>query len=72
MSKLANLSAKKVIKALERLGYSAVRIKGSHVILKRENSPPLIIPRHKEVAPHLIKSQLKRAGISVEEFLKNL
>jgi len=72
MSELTNLSAKEVIKTLERLGYKKVRMKGSHVILKKEYSPTLVIPYHKEISEHLLKTQLKRAGISVEKFLSNL
>ena len=70
--KLTNITARKAIKAFERLGYEVARVKGSHYILKRAGFPALVIPFHKEVSPHLLKSQLKRAGIGVNEFLDNL
>jgi hypothetical protein len=34
--------------------------------------PPLSIPNHKELAPGLLRAQIKQAGLSVEEFLKLL
>ena len=70
--KLTNIPAKKVIKVFERLGYEVARVKGSHHILKRAGFPTLVIPLHKEVAPYLLKSQLKRARISIADFLENL
>lgn len=33
---------------------------------------PLSIPNHKEVAPGLLRAQIKRAGITVEEFVRLL
>jgi len=48
------------------------RQEGSHMILynERPGLPILVIPDHKEVAPALLRTQIKRAGLSVEEFLK--
>lgn len=37
---------------------------------KLANAPPLSIPLHKEVAPFLLRSQVKKAGISLEDFIK--
>ena len=45
-------------------------ISGDHAILQKSNAPTLSIPLHKEVAPFLLKSQIKRAEISIENFLK--
>ncbi|OGE09095.1 hypothetical protein A3A60_01390 [Candidatus Curtissbacteria bacterium RIFCSPLOWO2_01_FULL_42_26] len=70
MGKLANISGKQAVKAFEKFGYTHSHTSGDHAILKRPNSPTLSIPLHKEVAPFLLKSQLKRSGISQEEFLK--
>lgn len=70
MPKLANISGRKAIKALCKFGYSHVHTSGDHAILQKSGSPTLSIPLHKEVAPFLLKSQIKRAEISVEDFIK--
>ncbi len=72
MSGLANISAKKAVKAFERSGYKIERQKGSHIVLKAEGKPTLVIPNHREIAPYLLISQIKTAGLTVEEFKKLL
>jgi predicted RNA binding protein YcfA (HicA-like mRNA interferase family) len=70
MTKLANISGLAAVKAFTKFGYQHVHTSGDHAILKKPRSPTLSIPLHKEVAPYLLKSQLKKAGINIEEFLK--
>lgn len=74
MGKLSNISGKNAIKVFCKIGYFINRQEGSHVILVNHQSgyPILSIPDHKELAPGLLKSQIKRAGLSVEEFIKIL
>lgn len=72
MSRLANISGRDAVKAIMRFGYAHVHTSGDHAILQRGGSPTLSIPLHKEVAPFLLKSQIKRAGISEQNFLKLL
>ncbi|MFZ5908152.1 MAG: type II toxin-antitoxin system HicA family toxin [Nitrospirota bacterium] len=43
---------------------------GSHMILYHESRPTLSIPNHKELAPGLLCGQIRKSGLSVEEFLK--
>ncbi len=50
MSKFPLLSARKVINALTRLGYSIDHQKGSHVVLKRNDGQrTLVVPDHREL-----------------------
>lgn len=70
MPKLANISGKDAVKAFLKFGYIHVRTSGDHAILQKPGSPTLSIPLHREVAPFLLKSQIKRASIGVEEYLK--
>jgi len=72
MSRLANISGREAIKRFQKAGYYLDHQKGSHMILysDRPGYPPLSIPDHKELAPGLLLSQIKRAGLTVEEFLK--
>ncbi|MBE3097224.1 MAG: type II toxin-antitoxin system HicA family toxin [Acidobacteria bacterium] len=48
------------------------RQKGSHVILRKAGKPNLVIPMHRMVAPFLLLSQVRRAGLTEDEFLRLL
>lgn len=70
MGKLANISGKNAVKAFKKFGYIHSHTSGDHAILQKENAPTLSIPLHKEVAPFLLKAQIKRARIEEKDFLK--
>jgi len=72
MPRLANISGKDAVKAFLKFGYTHVHTSGDHAILQKEGSPTLSIPLHKEVAPFLLKSQIKRASIKLDEYTKAL
>ncbi len=72
MPKLANISGKNAVKAFLKFGYIHVHTSGDHAILQKSNSPPLSIPLHKEVAPFLLKAQIKKASIKLEDFISVL
>lgn len=72
MPKLTNISGKKAVKAFCKLGYTHIHTSGDHAILQKSNSPSLSIPLHKEVAPFLLKSQIKKASIRIDDFIKAL
>ncbi|MBI4033325.1 MAG: type II toxin-antitoxin system HicA family toxin [Candidatus Blackburnbacteria bacterium] len=69
---MANISGRDAVKAFVRAGYKHVHTSGDHAILQKESFPTLSIPLHKEVARFLLKSQVKRAKLTEEEFLKLL
>jgi len=71
---LSNISGKKAVKVFSKIGYRLDHQEGSHMILyfSSPGRPPLSIPNHKELAPGLLRSQIRRAGLSVEEFRKLL
>ena len=58
--------------ALCRAGWVIARQKGSHVILRKAGKPNLVIPMHRTVAPFLLLSQVRRAGLTEDEFLRLL
>ncbi len=73
MSGLHNLKPDRVIKAFERAGWTAERQKGSHVHLTKEGNPNILsIPVHKgkPIKQGLLRAQIAKAGMTVEEFLK--
>ncbi len=64
------LSGKKVRQAFERDGWEFVRQRGSHMILvKAGRSATLSVPDHKEVARGTLRSLIRAAGLTVDEFL---
>lgn len=72
MSGLHNLKPERVIKAFERAGWTNEGQRGSHVKLTKEGNPVILsIPVHKgrPVKKGLIIDQIKKAGLTVEEFL---
>jgi predicted RNA binding protein YcfA (HicA-like mRNA interferase family) len=72
MGRLSNISGKEAVKAFSKIGYYLARQEGSHQILynDRPGYPILVIPAHKELAPALLRAQIKRAGLSIQGFLK--
>jgi len=68
MSKLPrDLPARKIISALEKIGFSVDRVTGSHYILKKDNLR-VVVPYHKNLRVGTLKSILNQAEISIEEF----
>ena len=74
MSKLPLLSAKRLCKALEKIGYHIDHQTGSHMILRNEHPPyrRLTVPKHKEIAKGTLRAIVRQAGISVEELVRLL
>lgn len=70
MGLLSNFFGKDVVKILKKFGYELHHQTGSHMILYHKNKNTLSVPNHKELAPGLLRSILKRGEISVEDFLK--
>ena len=71
MPKLPVISGVEAIKALERLGFSVVRQRGSHIVLRRGSSG-CVVPNHNELRVGTLSGVLKQAGISPDEFTKAL
>lgn len=72
MSGLHNLKPERVVKAFERAGWITEGQRGSHVKLTQEGNPVILsIPVHKgkPVKIGLLVDQIKKAGLTVEEFL---
>ena len=64
------LGGKQVRKAFEKDGWQFARQRGSHMIFVKEGSMvTLSVPDHKEVARGTLRSLIRAAGLTVEEFL---
>jgi predicted RNA binding protein YcfA (HicA-like mRNA interferase family) len=73
MPDLPHLSGLEIIRALERLGFAQARQRGSHVVMKKstpEGSIGCVVPMHDEVAIGTLRSILKQAKVSADEFMK--
>jgi predicted RNA binding protein YcfA (HicA-like mRNA interferase family) len=68
MPKLPRISGHEIVRIFERLGFSVVRQRGSHVVLRR-NERGCVIPLHTEVAVGTLKNALRQAGVADEEFI---
>jgi predicted RNA binding protein YcfA (HicA-like mRNA interferase family) len=75
MPRLPRVSGADAIRALERLGFTQVRQRGSHVVLKRvgpDRVTGCVVPVHSELAIGTLRGVLKQAGIRAEEFIAQL
>ena len=73
MPALPVLSGRKTVRAFEKLGWQVARQRGSHIIMVREGeTATLSIPDHKEVAKGTLRSLIRSAGITVDEFTSQL
>ena len=73
MPKLPKLSGKTLIKILLKFGFTVVRQKGSHIVLKKktnEGDIGTVVPDHKELAEGTVRGALKLGKISIDEFLE--
>ena len=73
MPKLPILSGRKVIRALEQIGFEVVRQKGSHVRLKHEDGRVVTVPVHagQDISRGLLRKILRDAELTPQK-LKDL
>jgi len=72
--KLPRVTASKVIRVLEKIGFYLARQSGSHKIYKNSEGRRVTVPYHagKTLHPKVLKSILRDADLKVEEFRKLL
>lgn len=71
MAQLPNLSGKEVVKVFENLGWEFSRQSGSHIVLTKDGEmASLSVPNHKEVAKGTLRSLLRAANSTIDEFNK--
>ncbi|MSU48023.1 MAG: addiction module toxin, HicA family [Opitutus sp.] len=71
MPKLPHVSGANAVRALEHLGFTQVRQKGSHLIMRRGSSG-CVVPLHREIKVGTLAGVLRQAGIPTEEFIAKL
>jgi predicted RNA binding protein YcfA (HicA-like mRNA interferase family) len=71
--KLPRISGRDAVKAFQKAGFTNARQKGSHAYLFRKGQPlALSVPLHKELAPGTLQALIKKANLSIEEFIELL
>jgi len=70
MARLANISGKKAVKAFERAGWRIVGQVGSHLVMtKAEMRANLSVPQHKKLSVGTLRTLIRYAEMTTEEFL---
>ncbi|WP_436799453.1 type II toxin-antitoxin system HicA family toxin [Planktothrix agardhii] len=70
---MPRISGKECVKALEKVGFYLRRQQGSHLILRR-NEPltQVVVPNHSELDKGTLRSIIRGAGLSVDDFIQLL
>jgi predicted RNA binding protein YcfA (HicA-like mRNA interferase family) len=70
--RLPRISAAEAVRVLEKAGFFLARQSGSHRIFKNAEGRRVTVPYHsgKELHPKILKSILRDADLTVEEFLE--
>ena len=71
MAKLPNLTGKELIAALALVGFSVIRVKGSHHILRHQDGRTTVVPVHasESIGPGLLVQILKDCEMSRDELI---
>ncbi len=70
---LPAISGKQCVRVLESAGFTLLRQKGSHIVLRKsEPFHQLVVPEHKELDRGTLRAIIRQSGLSIEEFLKIL
>ncbi|MBI2957384.1 MAG: type II toxin-antitoxin system HicA family toxin [Chloroflexi bacterium] len=70
--KLRGISGRDAVAAFKKFGYTERKGKGDHVNLVKRGSPRLTVPLHEELSVGLLLHEMKKAGLSIEEFVRLL
>jgi len=66
--RLPVVSGHDAVRALQTGGFEQISQRGSHVKLRNAEGRTVIVPMHRELAPGTLRSILRQAGLSVDEF----
>jgi len=69
MPRLPRVSGRRAVRAFQRAGGEVSRQRGSHIVMTKPGSIyTLSIPDHRELGPGLLRSLIRKAGLTLEEF----
>ena len=68
MSRLPVCAGADAVKAFRQLGYEVDHQTGSHIILRHPSQRRLTVPHHRELAKGTLRSLIREAGLTKEQF----
>jgi len=68
--KIPLLSGRQVLATLERLGFTEISRKGSHIKMEHPDGRRIVFPFHDEIDRYTLKGSLQDADIAISDFLK--
>jgi predicted RNA binding protein YcfA (HicA-like mRNA interferase family) len=69
MARLPQVSGQDAVAAFERAGFVIKRRRGSHIVMTKPGfAATLSIPDHRQIKPGTLRSQIRKAGLSVDDF----
>jgi predicted RNA binding protein YcfA (HicA-like mRNA interferase family) len=73
MAKLPVLRAREVCTILERLGFTLVRQRGSHMQYRHADGRVTTVPNHpgRDISPILLRQIARDIGMTAEELIEN-
>ena len=73
MTRLPRVSGRQCCDALGKVGFRLVREHGSHIVLRRlDPFAQVVVPDHRELDCGTLRTILRHAGVSVEDFARLL
>jgi predicted RNA binding protein YcfA (HicA-like mRNA interferase family) len=66
-----DVNGAEAVRALKRFGFVQLRQTGSHLILRKDNRT-VVVPQHKPLKPGTLKGIIEQAGLTLEQFVKEL
>ena len=73
MASLPLVGGSDAVKVFQRFGWTVARQSSSHIIMTKEGEiASLSVPNHKEVARGTLRSPIRSANLTVDEFTQQL
>ena len=70
MPRLPQVSGREAVAAFERAGFNVKRQRGSHIVMTKPGSPEtLSVPDHRQIKPGTLRSLIRKAGLTVDQFI---
>ena len=67
------ISGRDAVKELRKVGFTIRRQTGSHIVLRRDSPfAQVTVPDHRTLGRGTLRSIIRQAGLSVEEFIQLL
>jgi len=73
MPSLPVLSGRELVRIFESFGWTVARQRGSHIVMTKEGEiVTLSVPDHREIAKGTLRSLIRSANLTLDEFLRKV